>query len=755
MKKLLPGLTFTLALVFVLFTYNTQAENGETDVVEVSTIEELRQQDTDGTVYELTAEAILTYQEDWRNSKYIEDGTAGILIDDVGEIITTIYELYDGITGIKGTLSVFGNMLQFVPEEDPGEPTSSGNVIEPLEITLTDFVNNFMDYQARLVTIQDVSFVDPDGNFSGGNTYEITDGVETAEFRATFYDVDYVGDPVPVGSFNITGLPNSRTDGDYITARNWADFEALDFYDVTFDVTDEWNDAINDAEITLLGETNAAGDYFFEDIPAGTHTYTAEKEGFYLKTGQVTVADEDVTHHVVMVEISDDLVNAFPWTADLEGMEFPPATWNNYSYGEGNWNYTDDTYTEDQALLHEDDPAGVSDSWLVSPQIEIGEDENLLLTFYQKNAFMGQYDEDALHGVMISTGSGNPEHGDFHLVYESDASIENYTERLVSLGDYEGQVIYVAFVYQGDEGWHSWFVDNIIIEEAPEAILVDNIAQLRDQEISDDIIYQITGEVVITHQQIAYRGQMYIQDDTGAIMIDDDEGIIETEFDNYDGITNLKGNLTEFQDMLQFAPTEDPGAASSTGNTVDPQEVTLEDLAEEHQAMLVVVRNVSFDFDHEDFPDDHTFTHNESFYIIDETGEGVIRTPNSPDLLDYFGTEIPTTPKDLVGVIHQRYDAQRLLPRSLADFLEPTSVQDIAEAGFTMYPNPANNEFNVSGEEMIDFVRIFNINGQLMMEQAVQSEQVRINTSFLQTGIYIVQVVAGENTLNQKLQIQK
>ena len=734
----------------------TPKENN--DVVQLQNLGELLEMDfiDNDTVYEITGEVILTYQQEFRNQKYIQDEHGAIMIDDpppsgnFGEgTITTSYALYDGITGLKGTISIFGNMRQFRPNEDPGEATSGENEVIPVEISLSEFVDNFMDYQSRLVKVLDISFVEPTGNFANGQIYEITDGEIIAEFRTTFFGEDYIGTPIPGGPFNITGLPNSRAEGDYLSARFLSDFESLATYDITFNVIDENNDPVADAVITLGEQTNDAGDYLFEEVPGGSHPFSVEKTGYFTREGMIAVS-EDATITIVLVEISPDLVTTFPWEEDFEGEEFPPLTWSHYAYGDGGWASTSTAHTGEKAAFH-DFFADEADSWLVSPQIQLPEDESMLLKFFQRNAFMtGRYDYS---GVKVSTGSGNPEQNEFVEVYESSSGIANYSERIINLGDFAGKVVYIAFVYQGEDA-HQWFIDDIVIEQAPEAILVDDIAALRDQE-TGDLIYQVTGEVYITHVQQAYRGQFYIQDESGAIMIDDNDGIITTEYNTYDGLINIKGTLGVFQNMLQFVPVEDFGDPNSTGNTVEPMVVTLAELNEDIQGMLVLVRNVSFDFDHPDFPDDPNFAHNRSYFIFDDSGTGEIRTPNFEGLLDYFGEPIPTEPKDLVGVLHQRHAVTRLQPRSLADFLEPTSIQEIEAAGFSMFPNPAVTQFTISGEHTIDYVRVYNMNGQLVMQKRVDDSSTVINVSNLKAGIYIVQVVYNNNHLNYKLQIQR
>lgn len=210
--------------------------------VDVSTVAELRAGRRDGTVYHLTGEAILTYQQSFRNQKFIQDTTAGILIDDSPGTITTAYDIYDGITGLTGRISVFGNMVQFVPGEDPGDATSSENEVIPVVLTMEEYLDDFMDYQSMLVRLENVSFVDS-GTFANGQVYTITDGTLEGLFRTTFFGVDYINDPIPHANLNITGIPNSRSDGDYITARDWNDFEL--FYNVTFNVDMSYADAFD------------------------------------------------------------------------------------------------------------------------------------------------------------------------------------------------------------------------------------------------------------------------------------------------------------------------------------------------------------------------------------------------------------------------------------------------------------------------------------------------------------------------------
>jgi hypothetical protein len=190
----------------------------------VADIATLRAGAQDGTVYLLTGEAILTYQEDYRGRKFLQDATAGIVIDDNSGVITTVYNVYDGITGIAGTLSEYNNLLQFVPTADPGAASSSGNSVTPVVATIPDLNTNIDDYESELVKVEDVSFTVQE-NFANGTNYDITDGSNTMVFRSHFYDVDYIGTAIPATAVNITGLLIEYQGTAQIVARNLADFE--------------------------------------------------------------------------------------------------------------------------------------------------------------------------------------------------------------------------------------------------------------------------------------------------------------------------------------------------------------------------------------------------------------------------------------------------------------------------------------------------------------------------------------------------
>ncbi|PKN78481.1 MAG: hypothetical protein CVU48_08285, partial [Candidatus Cloacimonetes bacterium HGW-Cloacimonetes-1] len=191
----------------------------------VSNLSALRSMPADATtVYKVTGEVVLTYQQAYRFQKHLQDATAGILIDDIAGVITTTYNLYDGITGLTGKISEYGGMIQFVPSMNAAPATSTGNVINPIAVTFAQLSSDFDDYESRVVQVMNVSFSAPTGNFANGLVYAATDGVTAYNIRTTYYDVDYINTPIPATPKHIVGIPNSRTDGDYFSPRSLSDF---------------------------------------------------------------------------------------------------------------------------------------------------------------------------------------------------------------------------------------------------------------------------------------------------------------------------------------------------------------------------------------------------------------------------------------------------------------------------------------------------------------------------------------------------
>ncbi len=170
----------------------------------VSNLSQLRTQTPGtGTVFMVSGEVILTFKQTFRNQKYVQDSGAAILIDDPAGIMNTTYNVYDGITGIVGTIAEYTGMLQFTPTANAGAPTSTNNQINIPVVTIANLNQNFASLQGRLVKLNNVQFVGATGNFASGQNYNIQDPSGQIILRTQFYDADYLETPIPTGNFSV------------------------------------------------------------------------------------------------------------------------------------------------------------------------------------------------------------------------------------------------------------------------------------------------------------------------------------------------------------------------------------------------------------------------------------------------------------------------------------------------------------------------------------------------------------------------
>ncbi len=238
------------------------AEFAQVAFNDVATIAELRTGLTDGTIYRLTGQAVITYQQSNRNQKYIQDATAGILIDDNDGVITTIYNQYDGISNIQGTLSTYGGVMQFKPVTDTGNATSTGNTVSPIVVTLDELNTNYETYESRLIQVQDVTFVET-GTFAQSSNYTLTDGTNNLVFRTNFSEADYLGTDISAMNLYVTGLAAEYNGTAQIFARTSADMVEQSNYDDGFNVSKTTMSF--ESEVGLVSESQSYILYF-QDI---------------------------------------------------------------------------------------------------------------------------------------------------------------------------------------------------------------------------------------------------------------------------------------------------------------------------------------------------------------------------------------------------------------------------------------------------------------------------------------------------------
>ncbi|SEA46138.1 T9SS type A sorting domain-containing protein [Bizionia paragorgiae] len=210
-------------------------------VTQVSDIAALRV-GTVGDFYELTGEALISYivTDNTRNQKYIQDGTAGILIDDTAGTLTGTFNIGDGITSLTGELAEYAGTLQLIPSVDVAS-SSTGNTVTPQVMDLATFLASPEDHESELISITDVTFPDADGTavFADNTNYDIVKDANTGIMRVSFGDEDLIGTLIEATPAIVTGL-GGDFNGTYQILSRYAsdvDFTTLSVNNVTANAT--------------------------------------------------------------------------------------------------------------------------------------------------------------------------------------------------------------------------------------------------------------------------------------------------------------------------------------------------------------------------------------------------------------------------------------------------------------------------------------------------------------------------------------
>ncbi|MDY0076981.1 MAG: DUF5689 domain-containing protein [Bacteroidales bacterium] len=754
-----------------------------TSITQVANIAALRQGATDGTVYQLTGEAIMSFAGSSRNQKFIQDATAGILIDDAAGKITTTYAIGDGITGLTGTISVYNNMVQFIPVEDPGAASSSGNTITPVEVTLN---NLNASHQARLVKVNTVDF-NTTGNFAQGTNYPVNDPTGSGVVRTQYSNLNYIGTPIPEVTQNITGVILQFNSTFQFIPRSLTDFEDAPITDPTIYADPMVVNGIsypidagpsNPQSFMISGINLTSGialttnSEYFEISATGGSNFVPTSPIIVNQTGGVV----EETPIYVRLKAGLELGNySSLLVANSAGAENLTITLNGSVYdgsatGGGLETFAnldlEGTSYSDGSFLGQDGSTWTffqarGDYEITEKAIMLGRNRTPQANVFSGTIYGGvgtlNFDymqafgtgvnlnvlvNDIVVGNVTSSGEQNVIKNSGTITANIDGAV---VIKFISVNNSDGQVVIDNVSWTAYEGgsptaaapvfdppagsyadpinvsltsatgnadiyysttsqngpWTAYsaaiavseattiwayasadgFENSPVVSAAytfSDLVIVNSIAELRNGA-ADGTVYQLNSEAILTFQS-STRNQKFIQDATGAILIDDAPGIIGSYYNLYDGITGLTGTLSVYSNMIQFIPESDPGSASSVGNTLNPETVSLSQLNTTHQAKLITINFV-------EFTNGGIFASGTNYPITDPTGTGVIRTQYSD--LDYIGEPIPETTQNITGVVLQFSSTLQFIPRMLADFEEANitdpyiSVSPATLNGFT------------------------------------------------------------------------
>jgi hypothetical protein len=257
-----------------------------------------------------------------------------------------------------------------------------------------------------------------------------------------------------------------------------------------------------------------------------------------------------------------------------------------------------------------------------------------------------------------------------------------------------------------------------------------------------------TGEAFVSFARTT-RNQKYIQDATAGILVDDSTVLITTPFVIGDGISGIKGQLTNFNGVMQFTPNQN-ATKSSTGNVITPQVVTLATLAaniDAFESQLVRINGLTFAAG-----DGTTAFVVNTDYVINDPTASIFRTMFPSTEVDYIAALIPQGAKNMTVLVSENLGILKVAARSLAD--TSLSVQHNSIAGLSVYPNPVKdgNLYITSDSNEAKTVAVYDILGKQVLNAKTSNNAVNVST--LKGGAYIVKITQDGKTDTRKLIIE-
>lgn len=351
------------------------------------------------------------------------------------------------------------------------------------------------------------------------------------------------------------------------------------------------------------------------------------------------------------------------------------------------------------------------------------------------------------NGISVNAATLN---GSIVTLAVSPALTEGSTYTLIvnNVADATGNVMTpdtVTFTYGIDQEYH---VANIAALRAKWTDELD----VNGTHFGNDV-YKLTGHVIVTGINDSYRHQIFIQDATGAIVIDDPNGLITSALETGDEIADIYGKLTDYYGLLQFAVSEAyTASALSIYNDVTPLTVTLAELQNTsymnaHQCELIRMESVKVN------PLTSNVFENGKKYTLTQNGQtGNGMWIHFYNIAGLTGEAIPTTPVNLLGVNKISYSEYYLIPRTGTDIITGLP-QYLTENDIVVYPNPVSDNLTVTlrtNKFQVSNMAVYDINGKLILSQPVSDNNISVSTQTLAAGNYFLRLSDGKSSVTTK-----
>jgi len=116
------------------------------------------------------------------------------------------------------------------------------------------------------------------------------------------------------------------------------------------------------------------------------------------------------------------------------------------------------------------------------------------------------------------------------------------------------------------------------------------------------------------------------------------------------------------------------------------------------------------------------------------------------------GMALNNNPLAEIDISHDNYGGYMYFDNIYIGDEAGFSTEDFQTTSFSIYPNPATDVINISNSlDVIENVKITDLNGRVVKEIASDIEKVQINISDLAQGVYILNATSNGRTITEKI----
>ena len=492
-----------------------------------------------------------------------------------------------------------------------------------------------------------------------------------------------------------------------------------------------------------------------KDVASGIHNITviATTEGDVNETNDTqTLSFRVMDTPVFAWDFEDGQLPAdFSYRVDDEGTINPDAGDEFNEYGWGIFNIQDHELYGSHVLAGTTwlDGTEKADRWLILPPFTPTEEAFLV---WDVASFNPYYLES--YAVMIHTNGDDPWY--YFTEEEYIAESADFKTRGISLSEYSGQDIYIAFRLRSKNCEHL-ILDNIEVFGGTAVELFDVVATVNPEEGNVEKL------------------------DTFTVTFENVESVAIEEYSFYPpyiASIDEEGNMTEIA-SAKFETIE--GQPKQISVSINDEEIT--EITEEGKYALVIPRkDLIFNDDSKFLTVDKEFVFNyeikaEADKILPPTNVKAVAISDTEVELSwdpvegalYYGIYINGLWLGAVletsGVVDQLYPEVEYCFYIISisevdennnivgysDWSEPACATTLGtgvdeySTSFNIYPNPANDVLFIENGNNIEKVTIYNMTGVMIYSEECTSNKVQVDVADLESGVYIVKIKTEDN----------